>query len=40
MVMESGFAIPHQSAKRSLKKSKFEADDYNAVLVYYKHRAP
>ena len=38
--MESGYAIPHQSNKRSLKKTSAEVDDYNAVLVYYKHRDP
>ena len=38
--MESGFAVPHQSNKRSLKKTNAEVDDYNAVLVYYKRRGP
>ena len=38
--MQSGFAVPHQSGKRSLKKTSAEVDDYNAVLVYYKHRVP
>ena len=40
VAMESGYAIPHQSNKRSLKKTSAEVDDYNAVLVYYMRRGP
>ena len=35
VVMESGYAIPHQSNKRSVKATAAAAWDYNAVLVYY-----
>ena len=36
VVMESGYAIPHQSNKRSVKATAAAAQDYNAVLVYFK----
>ena len=35
VVMESGYAIPHQSNKRSVKATAAAAWDYNGVLVYY-----
>ena len=38
VVMESGYAIPHQSNKLSCKATAAEAKDYNGVLVYYRAR--